>query len=155
MGGALTNRKGQPRNQLVAAVHVAKKQLALDDETYRAIIERVTGERSSAHLTVAQLGSVLDEFRRLGWKPAHANYSHKPHVRKVWALWSDLVRRGLVKGGRVALRKFVFRMTKVNDPQWLTLEQAAKVTEGLKAWGMRLQSERDAAEATAPESTQQ
>jgi phage gp16-like protein len=70
-------------------VHASKRQLALDDDTYRALLERVTGKRSAAELDAVQLRRVLSEMRRLGAaqptqarpqgrsKPAH--YPGTPH----------------------------------------------------------------------------
>lgn len=64
------------------AIHAARRQLALDEETYRALVERVSAtvgiaRRSSAELTARQRRAVLDELRRLGApkKP----YPGRPH----------------------------------------------------------------------------
>lgn len=106
----------ETRRQKLAAIHVAKSQLKLDDDTYRALIERVsalvsddgTSVRSSADLSARGLNAVLDEMRRLGAdkptaqyprgraKPAH--YPGTPHnidelpaeISKIEALLSDL-----------------------------------------------------------------
>lgn len=75
-------------NRALAAIHIAKTQLALDDDAYRAIIRRVSAAHgpevdSSARLNRNQMRAVLEEFRRLGAKRpgAHkpANYPGKPH----------------------------------------------------------------------------
>lgn len=64
------------------AIHAARRQLALDDETYRALVERVSAtvgiaRRSSAALTARQRHAVLDELRRLG--ASRKPYPGRPH----------------------------------------------------------------------------
>jgi phage gp16-like protein len=123
------------RRPLLARVHVARKELALEESSYRAILGRVTGCRSAGDLTVRQLKAVLVEFQRLGLKP-HRKPSGKAHVRKIFALWASM-KPHLTDPSRDALRAFVARQTGVGDPEWLTPAQANKVTEGLKAWRQR------------------
>jgi len=134
----------KPLAQL-AKVHIAKKDLGLDDETYRVIVQRVTGHASSGECTSQQLDRLLAEFRRLGWTPRPKGSKPKsksPRVRKIWALWGQMCRDGLVEAAsraeqRTALRTFVKRMTGVADPEWLKTHQASQVIEGLKAWRKR------------------
>jgi phage gp16-like protein len=56
------------RRAMTAKLHLAKKELGLGDEDYRAILCRVTGKSSSADMTDAQMDAALAEFERLGWK---------------------------------------------------------------------------------------
>lgn len=122
-----------------AIIHVAKSQLGLDDDAYRAILVRVTGKASSRGLDTAGRAKLLKEFERLGFKKrAAAKPSPKPVVRKVFALWGELARKGIVRdGSRRALRAFVARVTKVEDPEWLEPKQAIQVIEALKAMEAR------------------
>lgn len=134
------------RRKLLAKVHVAKKQLGLDEETYRDVLERVTGLRSAKELEERELLRVLAAFRNAGWSAsmnpangAQPRKSDKPHVRKIWAVWADMCRTGLVaaEDKRKALRAFVENRTGVTDPEWLTAEQATVVIESLKHWRNR------------------
>lgn len=89
------------RNQQLGRIHAAKKALALDDETYRSLLQRVTGLRSSADMTPAQRNDVLREFARLGFKVEAIagrkrvfagkpkNLADVPMLRKVEALLTD------------------------------------------------------------------
>lgn len=52
----------------LAKIHIAKAQLGLDDETYRALLARVAGVRSAKDLSPRQVGAVLREFERLGFQ---------------------------------------------------------------------------------------
>lgn len=145
------------RQSLLACVHIAKKDLGLTDDTYRAVLERISGGRSSSKdLTDRELELVIASFRARGWAPRpkpkddastavrradKGRRSESPHVRKVWALWGEMCRDGLVREPtRASLRAFVLRMTKVSDPEWLRPAQANIVIEALKAWAERTRS---------------
>ncbi len=56
----------------LAKIHIAKAQLGLDDDTYRALLARIAGVRSAKDLNRRQIGAVLAEFERLGFKPKAA-----------------------------------------------------------------------------------
>ncbi|NMY85870.1 regulatory protein GemA [Pseudomonas proteolytica] len=56
------------RNLQLSKIHIAKKDLGLDDDTYRALLKRVAGVTSSKDITPMQAVAVLAEFKRLGWE---------------------------------------------------------------------------------------
>lgn len=60
------------RNAALGKIHIAKKDLGLDDDTYRALLARVAGVTSAKDLNPRQVSAVLAEFQRLGWQPAPA-----------------------------------------------------------------------------------
>ena len=62
----------ETRQSLLAKVHIGKKDLALDDDTYRAVLERVTGKESAKDCTLPELVRVVAEYRRKGWNPSQA-----------------------------------------------------------------------------------
>lgn len=87
------------RKAMLAKIHIAKKDLGLDDDTYRAIIARHgDGKASSRELTIGQLDLVLREFTGKGWQPKQPKKGRKPHnfdklpgyVTKVEALLADM-----------------------------------------------------------------
>ncbi len=127
----------------MAVINIAKSQLGLDEETYRALLERVTGVASLRSMTDRQRLLVVDELKRLGFKmqvkgkklPA----SVKPWVRMIYALWSNCLRLGVIEdGGRPALRAFCKRFVAhghdgvVVDPDLLSYTQASPIIEALK-----------------------
>ncbi|EGW52122.1 hypothetical protein HMPREF1022_00905 [Desulfovibrio sp. 6_1_46AFAA] len=57
------------RKGLIASVKIAQKDMALDDATYRDLLQSVTGYDSAAKCTVPQLKAMLAEFRAKGWTP--------------------------------------------------------------------------------------
>jgi phage gp16-like protein len=135
------------RRVLLAKLHIAKKDLLLDDGTYRAILLRVTGQESGRDLDDQALDRVLTEMRRLGWKPkaSRKRAAHNPQLTKIHALWGRLERAGAleVTGRREALRAlkaFCLRRTGVDHPEWLRPEQASNIIEALKSWARRVET---------------
>jgi phage gp16-like protein len=131
----MKNRRG-----LLALVHCARKDLALAEDDYRAVLEHVTGKSSAADCTEGELGLVVDRFRKLGWKPKGGNQpADDPAVRKVWAIWGSLKKLGaLHTPTRAGARAYFCSLVKVEDPAWMSPEQRIKVIENLKQWERRV-----------------
>lgn len=147
-------RAGGNRAAMIAKLHVARKQLAMEEESYRALLTRVAGVDSAARCDERALARVLAEFERLGFAPVRNRAQRRdarPHVRKIWAIWGDL-KPLLDHADDDALRGFVRRQTKsmknpdgIAAPEWLDPHEAKKVIEGLKGWLARVQRDRHAA----------
>lgn len=60
----------QPRNNGLAQIHIAKAQLGLDDETYRAMLWGVARVRSAKDLDHAGRARVLAHLKACGFKAA-------------------------------------------------------------------------------------
>ena len=64
----------------LSKIHIAKQQLGMDDDIYRALLGRVAGVRSAKELSSKQAANVLREFERLGFKPRPSGKAKgKPH----------------------------------------------------------------------------
>jgi len=61
-----TTARAPLRTRQLAAIHACAKQLALDDDSYRALLARITGQRSAGHLSARDRARVLEELHRLG-----------------------------------------------------------------------------------------
>lgn len=61
------------KQRQLAKIHIARKELALDEETYRAIIKQYSenGEESSADLTMLGRARVIRHMVQHGWKDKH------------------------------------------------------------------------------------
>jgi phage gp16-like protein len=126
-------------------IHIGKKRLGLDDETYRLIIARVCGKSSAAELDQAERGALLDEFKRLGFLEGGSYTTRledfqdrEPQAKLIRALWADLEAFGaLADASEKALMNFVRRVGKVDRIEWLTPLQANACIEGLKAMKAR------------------
>jgi len=62
-------RPKSPRNADLAKIHVAKKQLALSDEDYRAMLWTVARVKSSSELDAHGRKRVLEHLQSRGFKP--------------------------------------------------------------------------------------
>ena len=129
------------RKKMIGKVHIAKNQLAIDDDVYRDLLEDVTGKRSCKDMDERELHLVLERMRGFGFKnffPATKDNATKTQVDKIRALWIDLAKSELVPDGESVLLGFVKRQTKVDRLEWLTPKQCNAVIEGLKAIQGRL-----------------
>lgn len=86
------------RTRMIAAVHVARKELRLDDDTYRGILLREGGRKSCSQMNVGELRAVLDYFRAQGWQPDRhprataplkARPSRRPQLAKIAAMLAE------------------------------------------------------------------
>lgn len=71
------------RKQNLAKIHIAKKDLGLDDDTYREALNLVTGKTSAADLTLTEMLKVLAHFEKRGFKPktkAKKPMQKRPHT---------------------------------------------------------------------------
>ncbi len=123
------------RRTMIAKLHLAKKELALDDEDYRVVLHRVTGQRSAADLSAAQLDAALKEMKRLGWqaKPASGRASN-PAANKARAMLISLGLMGVIRNSsEQALNAFARRQIGVDRLSWADQSQVYKLIEALKA----------------------
>lgn len=59
------------RNAELAKIHIAKKDLAMDEDTYRMLLKEIGGSKtgSSKDLTALGRAKVLEHMKKIGWKP--------------------------------------------------------------------------------------
>jgi phage gp16-like protein len=85
------------RNRLIGAVHAAKKATDLDEETYRAMLARLTGKSSARDLSDFELRQVLDHMNggrdRRSFAPPKTT---SPTAKKARALWICLYALGAI-----------------------------------------------------------
>lgn len=118
------------RKRQIAQIHIAKSDLGLDDDTYRAMLMDVAGVNSSTKLTAKQRAAVLERFEARGWK----NKKHRapavtaekaPYVRKIGALLADMKLSWNYANG---IAKQMFKKQRV---QWCEPEQLRAVVAAL------------------------
>lgn len=128
------------RRKRLAKVHVAKKDLGLEADDYRAVVERVTGRRSAGDCTDRQLGDLLAEFGRLGFKGAAPvrRQASSPIATKARALWISLHQLGVVRDpSEAALEAFGRRQLGVDRLHWANAREGFRLIEALKAMADR------------------
>ncbi|MDH0894395.1 MULTISPECIES: regulatory protein GemA [unclassified Pseudomonas] len=138
------------RARLIKLIHVGRRELGMDDETYRLMLagmKGMGGATSSADLTVPNLYRVLEQLKQKGFK-VRPNKKGKrplaadPQSKKIRSLWLELHGQGAVHDpSEEALAKFVATMTGVAALQWLSSAQASQVIESLKKWRQRAEGE--------------
>jgi phage gp16-like protein len=130
----------------IAAIHVAQKQLGLDDDTYRAKLTKITGKGSVKDMSEDERQKVLTVFRNEGFAPKGA--ARRPNgktvlsgkfVKKCQALWIAGYNLGIVRDrDDAAMCAFILRQTGIESAQWLHhADDARKVIEALKKWLQR------------------
>lgn len=72
--------KKPSRNHRLAAIHLGKKELGMDDDTYRDMLEQVTGKRSAKDLNDDELVAVLKRYETLGF--TKKEFGTKPKVKE-------------------------------------------------------------------------
>ena len=128
------------KKALLAKIHIAKKDLCLDDGTYRDVLRRVTGKDSSSKMLMSELERVIYEFGNRGWKPSAAakpKHGKKPSISddkpnrqaimdKIEAILADM---GLHWNYAHGMAKRMFGKEQV---QWLDDEQLYKLMQALQ-----------------------
>ena len=137
----------------IAAIHVLKSKLQLSDDDYRALLKNLTQKTSSKDLTDKERQAVRDHMQQLAEragvaKPlrrratartfAQAKAAASPRERKVWALWNQLGRDGVVRDtSAAALNAWVERTVHVSALRFANSAQLDMCIEGLKAMQKR------------------
>ncbi|MEI9410734.1 regulatory protein GemA [Mesorhizobium salmacidum] len=122
----------------LAAIHVANKQLGLDEDTARDLYQRVTGKRSLREMNDRELTFIITEQRQRGFKPAEKGLQG-PFAKKLQALWIAAWNLGIVRDRTdAAMLSFVRRQTGIEHTRFLLdADDAAKAIDALKAWMTR------------------
>lgn len=130
--------KPEYRRAMIAKIKIAQKALAMDDDTYRALLTRVTGKNSAAELDKRGLEAVIREMRRLGWQagnpqgtpPRFASEKSRT-VAKIGAMLKEL---GLGWNYAHGMAKSMFGRARV---EWLNSEELHKLMQALAVYQRR------------------
>lgn len=151
---AAAHYQADDRRNMIAKLHIAKAQLGLDEDIYRASLMRITGKSSSRDMTPAELQACLKDFSNKGFKAvSKLGKTGLPTTAKINALWLSGWNLGVIRDPSPrAMEAFILRQTGIAKAQWLINgRDAAKVIDGLKAWLARDTKVDFAKSKTAPE----
>lgn len=120
------------RRRDLAKIHIAKKQLGLDDQTYREMLHNVAGVESAADLDRRGRSKLLGHLRNIGFRSTHksakasgmhipAAWDRAPMTSKIGAILAELK---LPWGYADGIAK---RMFKVDKMRWLERNQLHKL----------------------------
>lgn len=125
---------------LMAKVHIGKKELGLDDATYRDVLWRVTGKRSCKKMLIGELEAVIKDMESRGFTPKAApKHGKKPSVvskreplmGKIHAMLTDM---GLHWNYAHGMADSMFKIKRL---QWLNDSQLYKLTQALSVHQQR------------------
>lgn len=131
-----------------ALINIAKSQLDMAEDDYRAMLERVTGKASLKLMTHGQKLSVIDELKRLGFRVqsnGRRKAAPRADVRYCHVLWRLLYQAGEVRvGGAKGINAFVraqfegkWGHVPIDIDAMTDAHQISDVIEALKAWCRR------------------
>ncbi|WP_417622179.1 regulatory protein GemA [Parasphingorhabdus sp.] len=130
----------------IQLVQIAKRQLGLSDERYRAALREYAGVESSTKMDDTGFDRLMDHFRSLGFvsDKRQASFSSNDRIGMATAgqvslireLWNE-VSNG---GSEISLNKWISRFG-VSALRFLDDKTAPKVIAGLKGWKARLEEQ--------------
>ena len=129
---AAKRRPAKPKDPLrsaqIKAIHAMKRELALPDDSYRAVISRHSEGRteSSADLTNAERADVLAYLRGLGAGRVAARASGRTHSAKVYRLVTPVPAEAARAGDRPLAQTPHARKIRA---MWLSLFHLGEVSE--------------------------
>jgi phage gp16-like protein len=131
----------QLRNAELAQIHIARAQLGLDDETYRAVLWTVARVKSAKDLDWTGRKTLLDHFKAKGWKPTAPKKAKAAQPVPAGqegllrVLWSELHAAGKVRMDTdAALGGWLKRNRMPERVEWLKPAQLNRAIESLKQW---------------------
>lgn len=135
------------RSDAIKKIHVGQRALALTEDSYRDLLERLTGKRSAGDLDQAGLDRVIAHFAGLGAfrrQSQGRSYGSK-QARMVRAIWIRLAKAGIVKNRTdAALDAFVERQCGVASCRFLrSREDVDRVVHALRAMEARAEAAAD------------
>lgn len=126
--------------QQITIIRTLASKAGMDEETYRALLEREAGVRSARQLTRIEAGRVIDHLRQSTGQSAWAKGAvaglDSPVARKMQALWITGYNLGLIHDrSDKAMLSFLERQTGVSHTRFLTHpSEATGAIEALKSW---------------------
>lgn len=119
----------------LAQIHIARQELGLTDEDYRAILARTAGVSSAKQLTNRNVGYVIAEFKRLGWEPKPAKKAGRkaPNPPRSRQRVMDKIEAMLTAAGRpwAYADGMAQRMFQVERVDWLDDDQLHRLMQAL------------------------
>lgn len=123
-----------PAAATLAKIHIAKKELAMADDAYRAMLQGLAGVSSARDLSETQALNILAHMKRCGWKPKGARkIGKRPNpaldkaalVRKIEAQLAEAKRPWAYADG---MAKHMFKIDKID---WCDADQLQRIVAAL------------------------
>ncbi len=128
----------------LALIHVAKKQLGMDDADYRALLMRAGGVDSAEALDLHGFKTVLAEFERLGFVKAPRKDAHqgggvgtdinRPSKAQWWLLGDYARQAGFTGFDDPRFINWLKSRSGVDNPRFLDQHGLNKLVAALRNW---------------------
>jgi phage gp16-like protein len=120
------------RKTMLAKIHVAKKDLGLSDDAYRAILAEVGGGESAGDLDLGGLNDVLFHMQKLGFEPKRSKKTGSlpeakaGQIKRIWAQCYSMGRP--VPAYADGMAKKMFGIARI---QWCDPDQLRRISAAL------------------------
>lgn len=133
--------------QQIKIIHTLKSRLGWDDDLYYAVL---AGEKykvkSSKELSDIKAAELISEMNKAAWNTEYKRLKYAgikrdremaspAQLRAIEAMWADVSKMKNEKTRAEALRKFIRRIVKVEDIQWLEKWMVKKIIKALVSMG--------------------
>lgn len=152
------------KSKLIQLVKIGQNQLNMSDESYRAMLKRLTNKASATKLTIVELHKVIHELQQKGAKITFfAKRGSKPTTyspmtgerpvkseitHKIRAVWIAMGKAGMLRDSSeqalntYARKVFKNRPTLLLNVGALNSQEATQLLEMLKQWQKRVAKQR-------------
>src|SRR3546814_16866903 len=117
----------------IKLIHVAKRELRMDDDDYRDLLFRTAGQSSAKDLSDDGAQAVIEEMKRLGFRPKTQRNGALtgPFAPKLVALWLSAWNLGVAPNRHEhALIAFADRQTGITPFNWVRAPRAGAPAAG-------------------------
>lgn len=140
-------------------INIARNQLGMDDDSYRAMVNRINGGKGTSlkDCNMTELNLILKELKAKGFKvkPVKVGGFKSRRVKqpkttndglplpadirdKMLSLWIEMHQQGIIRDGSDAgLTAYCRNRTGKDHWHWITEYEAIDMIEGLKTWQSR------------------
>ena len=153
------NQNSKQRTNLIGKIHIGKKQLNMDEDTYRAFLNTAVKKDSCSKMSLSELHQVVEAMKKKGFKVKAKKPNDKTgakklspvskgrRIDKMRAIWITMAKAGhLNDGSETALLSWTQGEVKkqggipVDSLEWLESQNEVlnKVLEQLKRWQIRM-----------------
>jgi hypothetical protein len=129
------------RRRELAKIHIARKELGIPEDAYRALLSTIGRVQTSGALSSEGRKRVLAHLVAKGWKPKRgAASTYDAQLGLALKLFGLLKAKGVIEcdNEQAAFRAMVNRLTQASDWRFCTKPQKTTVIESLKKWCTRV-----------------
>jgi phage gp16-like protein len=150
-----TKAEYKPKSWYKQIINIAKGQLQIEEDNYRAILQNKTNKNSLTEMSIPELFTVLEHMKALGFKPKankrkspkSSNKAEHTHsmLDKLRQIWIQMHYQGFLNdGSEPALQTWASNQSKplnkgvaITKLEWLDGQMQYRLIEQLKKWHMR------------------